>query len=363
MITPSKIRGGTEMWPTLYKKVGKKMRYWYLKTTPDAPNGRCFVEGESGVMGTAKPVRSQKYIENSSTIAWDVRTVTHVEAKYKDKRKKGYCNTPSRAEKFIDNRPMKYGIYVPGDKVTFPIIGTPKLDGIHCIADSENEWKGTSREGNVFEHLKGMHSYFQLAKLPLNGELYEHGKALSDIVSDIKSPETIPTRLYLFDIAIPNVTLLNRLKMLLELPERPPWIEVTSFSVLNNQAELDAYFKACLDAGFEGIMLKDPNGYYEHGKRSKANLKWKPVDSEEFEITGIEWEHNATMGKNLVVFQCVTGDRKIFKAVPKWKKAVRALTEAEASTLIGKKLTVEYRGLTKYGVPFHPVGIAVRDYE
>ena len=67
------------------------------------------------------------------------------------------------------------------------------------------------------------------------------------------------------------------------------------------------------------------------------------------------------------MFKCVTNDGKVFKVRPKWDHAKRAEAYADQVArhidYVGSDATVEYRSLTQYGTPFHPVLIAVRDYE
>ena len=45
---------------------------------------------------------------------------------------------------------------------------------------------------------------------------------------------------------------------------------------INNQVEMLEYYSEAIEAGFEGVIVKDPNLVYEFGKRSKGWLKYKP---------------------------------------------------------------------------------------
>ena len=45
---------------------------------------------------------------------------------------------------------------------------------------------------------------------------------------------------------------------------------------VNNLEEMKEYYKEAISAGFEGIILKNPNATYDFGARSKHWLKYKP---------------------------------------------------------------------------------------
>ena len=61
---------------------------------------------------------------------------------------------------------------------------------------------------------------------------------------------------------------------------------------VNNQEEMLEYYEGALKAGFEGVIVKDPNATYDFGARSKAWMKLKaPVVEIDCEVTG------ATLGR------------------------------------------------------------------
>jgi len=45
---------------------------------------------------------------------------------------------------------------------------------------------------------------------------------------------------------------------------------------INNQDEMNEYYNKAIEAGFEGVIVKDPNMSYAFGSRSKGWLKFKP---------------------------------------------------------------------------------------
>ncbi|WP_435194339.1 ATP-dependent DNA ligase LigA [Natronomonas sp. EA1] len=60
--------------------------------------------------------------------------------------------------------------------------------------------------------------------------------------------------------------------------------------VSDDPDEIEAFEQAALDAGHEGIMLKDPSSRYTPGNRGKHWLKRKPdVETLDLVVTGAEW--------------------------------------------------------------------------
>jgi DNA ligase-1 len=66
--------------------------------------------------------------------------------------------------------------------------------------------------------------------------------------------------------------------------------------VFTDEIEFKDYNKAMVEAGYEGIMIKDPNGKWE-GKRSTAWLKQKPFIEVSLEITDVEEGTGRNVGR------------------------------------------------------------------
>jgi len=66
--------------------------------------------------------------------------------------------------------------------------------------------------------------------------------------------------------------------------------------VFTDEIEFKDYNKSMVEAGFEGIMIKDPNGKWE-GKRSVAWLKQKPFIEVSLSVTAVEEGTGRNVGK------------------------------------------------------------------
>jgi DNA ligase-1 len=81
--------------------------------------------------------------------------------------------------------------------------------------------------------------------------------------------------------------------------------------IFTDEIEFKDYNKAMVEAGYEGIMIKDPNGKWE-GKRSTAWLKQKPFCEYSLTVTQVEEGTGRNVGKlGAVVCEGVDDDKKI----------------------------------------------------
>ena len=103
----------------------------------------------------------------------------------------------------------------------------------------------------------------------------------------------IPLSLYLFDLlyldgqSVIELPLLERRKLLVKISDPSLLAE----QVLSDKTEVaEELYKKALDAGHEGIMLKNPSSVYAPGKRGKNWLKVKPVmETLDLAVIGAKW--------------------------------------------------------------------------
>jgi len=103
----------------------------------------------------------------------------------------------------------------------------------------------------------------------------------------------IPLYLNIFDILYLNgeslidMPLVQRRKKLEEVCDKSILANQT---ITDNTSEIETIYKEALDAGHEGVMLKNPGSFYTPGKRGKNWLKLKPVmDTLDLAVIGGEW--------------------------------------------------------------------------
>ncbi len=109
----------------------------------------------------------------------------------------------------------------------------------------------------------------------------------------------IPLKLYLFD------ALMTDGKPLIDLPYATRWealeeavpAELLVPRLLTpSMEEAEAFMEEALEAGHEGLMVKDPHSPYTPGKRGKRWLKVKPAETLDVAIIAAEWGHGRRRG-------------------------------------------------------------------
>lgn len=204
----------------------------------------------------------------------------------------------------------------------YPLMVSPKLDGIRCITkavpdivhdDDLNEIEtGDMKDVCLSRELKlipsrQVQSLFSLFS-ELDGELIAgpetahnvYNTTQSHVMSVDKPHSDLKFRVFdCSDIDICHLPFFYRLKQATEiinmykqaykLPDVP--ISIVEHKLVNNYEELIEYEELMLAAGYEGIMMRDPNGRYKHNRgtmREGLIFKLKRFQDDEGLIIGFE---------------------------------------------------------------------------
>jgi ATP-dependent DNA ligase len=271
----------------------------------------------------------------------------------------------------------------------FPCYAQPKLDGVRMMARVD-PGHGTvelfSRTGKTFAHLlphfekellelvAGVTDVFGGQAVVLDGELYLHGAGFQTVVSMAKNTKDTLTvgrglQYHLYDLVLPRVyeARLVFLSLMFDARKRGrggggPRVALVHTEQVMGQADVTRLLSRFEREGYEGVMLRDPDGAYAAGKRSNTLLKLKSFLDAEFAIVGVEEAGGKDAGTAVFVCETRPGGKR-FRARPHGTSRERADMLRRAPELLGKKLTVRYQEMTDGGVPRFPVGVAVRDYE
>ena len=176
-------------------------------------------------------------------------------------------------------------------KIQYPVLATPKLDGIRCLmVDGVAMSRSMKPIPNdyVRKQLEGLHG--------LDGELMVNGD-FNEVQSGIMKKSGEPDFIYhVFDSFTEVGGYAERIDNLTWSDDLPKCLVLMPVMIYNEQ-ELDAYLEDCLEAGYEGVMIRDPNGKYKHGRSTVKEgilLKIKKFfDDEAILIDVIEKMHNA----------------------------------------------------------------------
>ena len=199
-------------------------------------------------------------------------------------------------------KPLLAARDVDFNKLKFPILVSPKFDGIRCVMLNG---KAVSRT------LKPIPNYYVRDLLEshvcgwpgLDGELIVDSptdpNCMQKTSSGIMSYDGKPNfTYYVFDFISPTDGFSIRLNDLSNF-NLPPYMKFVEHTLISNVKELEAYEEDIVSAGYEGVMIRSIDGRYKFG-RSTVNegilLKLKRFVDEEAIVIGFEEKlHNANV--------------------------------------------------------------------
>lgn len=174
-------------------------------------------------------------------------------------------------------------------KQVFPCFASPKIDGIRAVG---------TEGGLLSRSLKRIPNEFTQALFSdckgLDGELVVgspcHPNVMQLTTSGVMTRKGQPNvRFYVFDRW--NMGKTPYKDRLAALESSNPLVVIVEQRLIHNQAELDAFEEECLLLGYEGVMIRSPNGVYKNG-RSTPNegglIKVKRYSHGEAIITDFE---------------------------------------------------------------------------
>lgn len=193
-------------------------------------------------------------------------------------------------------RPMLAGPYVP-EHIRYPVIVQPKLDGIRAIVQNGLLYSRNERAiPNAF--IQASMARFVDRTEGLDGELMVGDPTAEDAYrktdSGVMSRHGEPDFRYMvFDWADPTSTLgyADRRRYMLEQAIGIPRCEIVWQYMANNEDELLQYESNMIEQGYEGVILRDPEGLYKQGRSTSRQgylIKLKRFQDSEAIISGFE---------------------------------------------------------------------------
>lgn len=250
-----------------------------------------------------------------------------------------------------------------------------KLDGVRCsIFYKDGQIKTSSRGGKNYDiatqHIRNDFLIkFFFSKHPdlvLDGEIYKHGWHLSKIsglcrLKD-RHPDMNELKFYCYDIVDLDKTfserldILNQIRKELKITHKINVIEHVDVCGYDNIIKLHDQY---VQEGYEGLVLRNPNGKYKPNGRDERMIKVKMFDDDEFEIVGF----SEGLRPEDMCFVLKTKNGCEFKAKPTGDRELKQWYLDNMNNLIGKMGTVKYFGYTNTTckVPNLPVFKCVRD--
>lgn len=170
----------------------------------------------------------------------------------------------------------------------YPVLVTPKLDGIRCL---KVNGQALTRK---FKEIPNQHIRELIEQLPdgLDGEIMIPGKTFNEIQSLVMTEGGTPDFEYwVFDYVEDLKTPYSeRIKMLPNLTKYPNIIPLISIRVYN-ETQLMFMEKQYVNAGYEGIMIRSLDSPYKCGRSTLKEgylLKLKRMQDSEAIVLGFE---------------------------------------------------------------------------
>lgn len=275
------------------------------------------------------------------------------------------------------------------DSINYPVFASPKLDGVRClIIDGVAVSRSLKPIPNLYvqqligrEELNG-----------LDGELTLRGaKGLDFNLNQSAFMSRTGKPAFVFNVfdSFNNHKdeFVKRLDDASHIVDKCCSLNVISVphKRFSGPATLRDFWGKCVDAGYEGAIVRDMHGPYKHGRSTLKQgwmLKLKDWFDEEFEIIAIEeLQHNeneATIdnlgnqvrsshkagqvgGDTLGAMWLKTAKGTGFKVGTGFDAEQRKALWRIGNDLIGKFASIKHNGESKYGVPRFPVFKGLRD--
>ena len=268
-------------------------------------------------------------------------------------------------------------------RMKFPCFGQPKVNGVRAIAEDRTAHEAKSlfdltlkiqirsKKGMEYPLMRDIER--ELSDMfptgmdfTLDGELWSPEiKFLGDVTHAVRTHcvDTDKINFYIFDIAEPNISQIDRLKTIEAIiPAIDKFSRVIRLPAIwiKDDADAQQFTDECIAAGYEGAVFRTPEAYYEFGKRPTSMTKLKRTIDAEFAIVDIKPE---AKDPSRGLFVCITPEGKMFTVTPTMTHEQKQDVMSNPDKYIGKELTVIFYEYTKDKKPFHIRKTILRDYE
>lgn len=274
-------------------------------------------------------------------------------------------------------------------KIKYPCLATPKLDGIRClIVDGKAMSRTMKPIPNEYIQAKISELSKSLESLEgCDGELMVDGD-YNDVQSAVMSRSGEPNfRFHVFD-KISQKPYKERLLDVEQVCSKSQLLVPVLPTVIDTEEDLFMAHAHWLDEGYEGTMIRCPEGPYKHGRSTVKQgilLKLKDFDDDEATIWAIhEKMHNTSEAEKDELGYTKRSQKKdnkspagtAGKVTLMWKgmevsagfglgidDAYKQHMWDNQEEYIGKTYKFQYQGLSKDGVPRFPKIIGERSSE
>ena len=355
-----------------------------------------YIQSAHGVVGgTITLDQPTKVDTKKSQPTVKAQAIFDAKSRLNDKTKTGYLDDHEAAKDFIMVRPMGANHFKDrGHNIVFPAIAQRKYDGVRVLISKDANGKVTlqSRGGETYQGFTDIENAVKRMNLPtgfvLDGELYQHGKALQAIsglarkganhawagMTDKQKADSSAKKNKMYvrvydgintkDFTEPFFTRYNKAMEVIKGHDTK--LKKVESYIVGSPEELWEQQEEFVKEGYEGAMVRNLQSVYKLGpSKSNALLKLKNFDDDEFLVVGATDAGGGHSGA--VMWTCETtdtnGDKVQFQVTPLGTLEKRREQYKDKDKYIGKMLTVRYMGLNPgTNIPNIAKGVAFRSY-
>ena len=266
--------------------------------------------------------------------------------------------------------------------IRYPVLASPKLDGIRAVTGF-GDIKSRNLKDIPNRHIRDVARHFPNY---LDGEIrtYTNGKPddFNTVQSKVMSANGTPDFCFhVFDyFGDPEKPFKQRFEIARQMVIDSGSLDMSpvAHGTVGNAGELLIIESNCLAAGYEGVMIRDPNGRYKYGRSTAKEgilLKVKRFEDDEAVIVGtVERMHNGNEAETdalgytkrstakagltpmgtLGAIQC-EWQGVAFEIGTGFDDATRARLWSQRAALIGREVNFKYQGVGSQGAPRFPV--------
>lgn len=277
------------------------------------------------------------------------------------------------------------------DKIVYPVLASPKLDGVRCLC------RATGPKSRTMKPIQNMHIRRALGTrrtAGLDGELMSDGDfnaVQSAVMNAAGEPDFYYNVFDCFETAdgesLADVPFKTRFRIATNrCAAIGAPLRIVPHRLIESEEGLLAFLDRCIAKGFEGAMVRDPEGVYKFGRSTVKEgilLKLKKfLDDEGVLIDIREQMHNgnaATLDELGYTKRASNRDAMVptgtaGAVVVRWRgievvlgfgPGITAATKKAwwdgKEKLLGKYMKFTYQGLSKDGIPRFGKAVGFRD--
>lgn len=361
--------------PTLYSKDSHgEIRMWEVSLIRDPI---FHAVSRYGLIGGSIQESRKMCLVGSAPASCIEQAQSFCKSLWNKQKGKGYTESKDGEPEGIAPRPMKAHLFNDHkNKLQYPVIVQPKLNGFRCIAIKINGkvscWSSSGKRFETTSFIEAELNQWMENGQCFDGELYKHKQDFDELSGSIRNlvENNSMAEYHIYDYIAQEMPQYRRLAYIHDLFEyNMPFGDkfttvkkVPLITALNEEGVLNAT-SSFISNGYEGAMVRTLLNLYRPKYRSPQMLKVKEFMEEDYKI--VDFYEGEGKDEGAVIWEVVTPGDHLFRVRPRGSYSERKILFEKGKNYIGKWLTVKFpknsESYTKNGIPRFTTGIRIRN--